>query len=158
MVRMARKVLGKEFFNLSTLIVARELLDKYLLRRIEENLSTSRRAREIALMITETEAYDGLKDMALHGFRGRMKRNSPMFGLLGRIHVYFTYGMHWLFNVTTREKSTLRLCSFAARELLTGPHDSQRNSRLMARSQMDLSIKFSGSGSRIGESLFHESR
>ncbi|MDP1629606.1 MAG: DNA-3-methyladenine glycosylase, partial [bacterium] len=53
-----KKVLTKIFFNRPTLEVAKELLGKFLVRKS--------RGREVALMITEVEAYDGPKDKASH--------------------------------------------------------------------------------------------
>lgn len=72
--------------------MARELLGKYLVRKIGN--------KEIALMITETEAYDGFRDGASHARRGQTPRNTPMFEEAGRAYVYFTYGMHWMLNLT----------------------------------------------------------
>lgn len=91
-----RRILGKRFFNRPTLLVARELLGKFLVRRIY--------GREVALMITETEGYDGMKDKACHAWRGQTPRNTPMFGHPGHAYVYFTYGMHFMLNLVTREK------------------------------------------------------
>ena len=88
-----RKVLKAKFFDRPTLTVARELLGKYLVRKIGE--------KEIALEISEVEAYDGPCDKASHASRGKTKRNSPMFGKAGKFYVYFTYGMHWMLNIVT---------------------------------------------------------
>jgi DNA-3-methyladenine glycosylase len=88
-------VLDPDFFNRPTLTVARELIGKYLVRR--------RGGGDVALMITETEAYDGFKDKGSHAYRGRTARNAPMFGGPGTIYVYFTYGMHWMLNLVCRE-------------------------------------------------------
>jgi len=76
--------------------VAKKLLGKYLVRRLGK--------KEIALMITEVEAYDGHKDKASHASRGKTKRNYPMFGPAGHFYVYLTYGMHWMLNIVTGEK------------------------------------------------------
>jgi DNA-3-methyladenine glycosylase len=86
----ARTVLGPEFFDRPSLEVARALIGKFLVRRLGE--------AEIALMLNETEAYDGPRDKAAHSYRGRTPRNAPMFREAGHIYVYFTYGMHWMLN------------------------------------------------------------
>mgnify|MGYP003394525683 CR=1 FL=1 len=84
--------IGPDFFDRPTLLVTRDLLGKFLVRKVGK--------KEIALMITEVEAYDGFKDRASHASRGQTPRNTPMFGKPGIIYVYFTYGMHWMLNIT----------------------------------------------------------
>ena len=89
------KRLTRKFFERSTLIVARELLGKVIVRRIGK--------QKISVRITETEAYIGEKDLASHARFGRTKRNAVMYGHAGVWYPYFIYGMHWMLNVTTEE-------------------------------------------------------
>jgi len=88
-----KKILPRTFFDRPVLTVARDMLGKYLMRRID--------GKTIAILITEVEAYDGQKDLACHAHRGETPRNKVMFGPAGRWYVYFTYGMHWMLNIVT---------------------------------------------------------
>ena len=90
-------VLGKNFFNRSSVLVAKDLLGCSLCRRLN-------RGEIERLMIVETEAYEGFEDKASHVCRGKTKRNAPMFEGPGTIYVYFTYGMHWMLNVVCGPK------------------------------------------------------
>ena len=55
-----------------------------------------------ALVITETEAYEGITDRASHAWGGRRTaRTATMYLRGGHAYVYLCYGMHWLFNVVT---------------------------------------------------------
>ncbi len=88
-----RKVLSEKFFARGALVVAQELLGKFLVRKRGE--------REEARMITEVEAYDGHLDKASHASRGETERNKPMWGPPGRFYVYLVYGMHDMLNMVT---------------------------------------------------------
>lgn len=56
-------------------------------------------------LITETEAYMGVKDRASHAFGGRRTaRNEVMYAAGGAAYVYLCYGIHHLFNVVVLEK------------------------------------------------------
>ncbi len=92
-IDMKRTVLKEFFFQRPTLMVAHDLLGKFLVRNIGR--------QEIAVMITEVEAYDGPRDKASHASRGMTLRNSIMFGVGGYFYIYLCYGMYEMLNIVT---------------------------------------------------------
>lgn len=92
---MKFKRLSSEFFDRPTIIVAQELLGKFLIRKIGN--------KSIAVMITETEAYIGPNDLASHASRGKTPRTEVMFGPPGHAYVYMIYGMYHCLNIVTEQ-------------------------------------------------------
>jgi DNA-3-methyladenine glycosylase len=91
-----KKVLPQEFYNRDARKVARELLGKFLIRKIKN--------KTYAYPIIETEAYIGPHDLASHASKGRTKRTEPMFGPPGYTYVYLIYGMYHCLNVVTHRE------------------------------------------------------
>ena len=88
--------LTREFYARPALTVARELLNKRLVRLLN--------GERLAGRIVEVEAYLGRQDQASHAHCGKTKRNAAMFGPPGQAYVYLIYGIHHCLNfVTTRE-------------------------------------------------------
>lgn len=108
-----KKPLPQKFFKAPVLRVAKSLVGKYLVRKI--------RGKEVALMITEVEAYDGSNDLACHARHGKTKRNEVMFGEAGHFYVYFTYGMHWMLNIVTGPKDYPAAVLIRGVEGISGP-------------------------------------
>lgn len=118
--------LERSFFARPARQVAADLLG----RRLVRNLDGGR----VAGIIVETEAYCDAseRDLACHGDRANggqpTKRTAVMFGPPGVAYVYFTYGMHWMFNIVTGEPGVANAVLIRALEPTDGV-DTMRSLR-----------------------------
>ncbi|MGI9567038.1 MAG: DNA-3-methyladenine glycosylase [Nitrosopumilus sp.] len=87
------KILSREFYSQETTFVARKLLGKCLVRKINDIILSG--------TIIETEAYRS-DDPASHTYIGITERNKVMFGEVGRAYVYTIHGIHNCIDVVAR--------------------------------------------------------
>ncbi|XP_014226303.1 uncharacterized protein LOC106652073 [Trichogramma pretiosum] len=88
------------FYNVPCQILAKNLLGKVLVRKLENGAILKGK-------IVETEGYLGLEDKASHTYQGKVTpRNIPMYMAPGTIYVYFTYGMYHCFNISSQEEGS----------------------------------------------------
>ncbi len=85
--------LKASFYERDTLLVARDLLGKRIVRKLGRKL--------VKAEIVETEAYIGSHDPAAHSFGKITDRNRIMFGKAGLAYVYFIYGNYYCLNTVT---------------------------------------------------------
>jgi DNA-3-methyladenine glycosylase len=95
-----------------------------------ELLGSVLRHGEVAVRLTEVEAYDGANDPASHAFRGRTPRNAVMFGPPGHLYVYFSYGMHWAANIICGPDGVASGVLLRAGEVIDGVEVARSRRRL----------------------------
>jgi DNA-3-methyladenine glycosylase len=86
--------LPRKFYSRETKKVAREIVGKILVHRIEEGVLKGK--------IVEVEAYLGLDDPGAIGFRRVKSIPEALLMPAGYAFVYFTYGNHWMLNVNAK--------------------------------------------------------
>lgn len=87
---------------------------------------------DVAVRLTEVEAYAGEQDPGSHAFRGVTDRNRVMFGPAGHLYVYFTYGMHTCANVVCGTDGEAQAVLLRGGEVVRG-HERARERRTSAR-------------------------
>lgn len=106
--------LPRRFYRRDAPDLARALLGRRLVRVLDTG-------QRLAGRIVEVEAYLGVEDRAAHSFGGRRTpRNEAMYLDAGHAYVYFTYGMHWCFNVVAGRPDLPVACLIRAIEPLEG--------------------------------------
>lgn len=85
-------MLNQSFFTKNADELAQDLLGCTLVHKTPEGTTEG--------IIVETEAYSQ-EDAASHTFKGETARTKAMFGPAGHAYIYFTYGMHYCFNVVS---------------------------------------------------------
>ncbi|MEP5613966.1 MAG: DNA-3-methyladenine glycosylase [Cyclobacteriaceae bacterium] len=105
--------LDRSFYERADVVaVARDLLGKYLVSKIDETLTVGK--------IVETEAYSGRNDKACHANNRRTPRTEVMYGRGGHSYVYLCYGIHHLFNVVTNVEEMADAVLVRALEPISG--------------------------------------
>jgi DNA-3-methyladenine glycosylase len=85
--------LPRRFYKTDPITLAKNLLGQRLVRVLPQG-------QRLAGIIVETEAYLGEPDAASHAYRlRRTQRNLAMYAQAGTAYIYFTYGMHFCFNI-----------------------------------------------------------
>ena len=91
-----KKIQDKQFFKVDTKILAKELLGKWICRKID--------GRIVRSQICETEAYLGVDDSACHTYKGKhTPKVEPMWQDGGTIYIYLCYGMHYMLNIVSED-------------------------------------------------------
>jgi DNA-3-methyladenine glycosylase len=110
--------LDHAFFARGACVVAQDLMGKRLVRQINGRLLSG--------IVVETEAYCDADepDLACHGDRANKGKPTPrtavMFGPPGHAYVYFTYGVHWMFNAVTGQAGEANAVLIRALEPIDG--------------------------------------
>jgi len=111
--------LPKSFYEVTPVQLAKKLIGTLLVRVIDNHI--------LAARIVEAEAYGGPGDPASHAFRGMTERNKVMFNSGGYSYVYFTYGMHFCFNVVAGKRKKAGAVLIRAAEPVEGIDIMKKN-------------------------------
>lgn len=107
------KKLERIFYRKTALVLAKELLGKYLVFHNNDE--------KLIGKIVETEAYMGFNDKAAHTYNGRRtSRVEVMYGEEGHAYVYLIYGMYNCFNVVAAKEGIAQAVLVRALEPIKG--------------------------------------
>lgn len=112
------EVLPKNFYERDPEKVAKELLGKRLIRKLEEDFLEG--------IIVETEAYYGLNDPASRAYHGVKDYNRLMWKEAGRAFIYNVH-KYWMFNVVAHVQNGIGAVLIRAIEPVKGIEVMKRN-------------------------------
>ena len=109
------KIINDEkFFKTDTITLAQNLIGKWI--------ETTINGKVVKAQISETEAYLGVEDSACHSYKNkRTNRTEQMYKVGGTIYIYLCYGLHYLFNIVSREENQPEAVLIRAVVGATGP-------------------------------------
>jgi DNA-3-methyladenine glycosylase len=136
------KQLPLTFFRRPAASVAREMIGATIAREDDHGIRR--------FTILETEAYEGIHDLASHSSKGRTARTEVMFGPAGRFYIYRIYGLHWMLNVVTGQIDEGEAILIRGVEGIAGP------GRVAAALQ--IKSEFQGKPATRSSGLWFESR
>jgi DNA-3-methyladenine glycosylase len=112
------KPLSKRFYERDPATVARELLGKTLVRRLNHQTLSGK--------IVETEAYYGENDPASKAYKGRKAFNELMYLDVGKTFIYMVHG-NWLLNIVAHPKGGVGAVLIRAIEPIQGIELMKKN-------------------------------
>jgi DNA-3-methyladenine glycosylase len=115
---MTPKILLIGFYSRDTAKVARELLGKILVRRLD--------TKTLKAIIVETEAYYGKDDPASRAYHGKKKYNRVMWEKPGRIFIYNVH-QYWMLNIIAHQEEKVGGVLIRAIEPVEGMETMKKN-------------------------------
>ncbi|NQU51372.1 MAG: DNA-3-methyladenine glycosylase [Bacteroidetes bacterium] len=106
--------LSSKFFQRDVLKIAPDLLDKTLVRQLDDKSIQE-------YVITEVEAYRGTDDLACHASKGRTPRTEVMFREGGLVYIYLIYGLYWMLNIVAGKENDASAILIRGIEGISGP-------------------------------------
>lgn len=124
----------------SELVLPEDWFVPLALERAPRMLGMILRKGDVALRITEVEAYMGEQDPGSHAFRGPTKRNAAMYGPPGRSYVYLHMGLHHCVNLVCGPEGVATGVLIRAGEVIEGADLAmhRRNTKGVCRRPIDL--------------------
>lgn len=90
--------MDQDFYNVDSITLAKNLLNKFLVREYDN--------KKIVTKIVETEAYMGTIDKAAHVYNNKKStRTAPLYLSGGHIYVYLIYGMYNCLNISANKEN-----------------------------------------------------